>query len=154
ARIDGPVNVTDFDFALPPDLIAQEPPAVRGSSRLLYLDRASGEIRHTRIGALPELLDPGDVLVLNNTRVFPARLLGYRVPSGGAVECLLIGRVSTDGRTDEWEALMHPGLKLKPGARVTFEGAHVVHGEVIERRFFGRRLIRLWTDDGASVDDA
>ena len=144
------MHVRDFDFDLPPELIAQEPPAERGSSRLLLLDRASGAITHRTINALPELLAPGDVLVINNTRVFPARLLGRRVPSGGAVECLLTGH----NEDDRWEALVHPGQKLKPGARVVFEGARVLHGEILERRFHGRRLIRLWADDGGSVDDA
>ncbi len=144
------MHVRDFDFDLPPELIAQEPPAERGGSRLLLLDRASGAITHRTICALPELLVPSDVLVINNTRVFPARLLGRRVPSDGAVECLLTGHIEDD----QWEALVHPGQKLKPGARVVFEGARVLHGEILERRFHGRRLIRLWTDDGGSVDDA
>jgi S-adenosylmethionine:tRNA ribosyltransferase-isomerase len=102
-------------------------------------------------------LSAGDVLVVNNTRVFPARLLGLRVPSGGAVECLLVERVPDEmnGPGETWEALMHPGQKLKPGSRVRFEGAgQTIHGEVIERRFFGRRLIRLWTDDGRPIDHA
>ncbi|MDO8793093.1 MAG: tRNA preQ1(34) S-adenosylmethionine ribosyltransferase-isomerase QueA, partial [Vicinamibacterales bacterium] len=104
---------------------------------------------HATISALPELLQPGDVLVINNTRVFPARLLGRRVPSGGAVECLLVGHTGAD----EWEALMHPGQKLKPGAHVVFEGARTLHGEVLDRRFHGRRSIRLWTEDGSPVDE-
>ena len=88
------------------------------------------------------------MLVVNNTRVFPARLLGRRVPSGGAVECLLVGQTVGDGR---WEALVHPGQKLKPGARVVFEGPPTLHGEVLERRFHGRRVVRLWTEDAESV---
>jgi S-adenosylmethionine:tRNA ribosyltransferase-isomerase len=157
------VDVRDFDFDLPTELIAQEP-AARGSSRLLHLERATGAVAHTRIESLPDLLRAGDLLVVNNTKVFPARLLGRRVPTGGSVECLLIHRCQararhvpgTDGTesADEWEALMHPGQKLTPGARVVFEGIHTIHGEVLERRFFGRRLIRLWTDDGSTVDDA
>ena len=86
------MDVRDFDFDLPADLIAQEPAADRSSSRLLHLDRATGAIAHGRFAALPDHLAPGDLLVVNNTRVFPARLLGRRVPSGGAVECLLIRR--------------------------------------------------------------
>src|SRR6187455_3002057 len=85
------MDVRDFDFDLPAGLIAQEPAADRGSSRLLHLDRATGAIAHTRFAALPDLLAPDDLVVVNDTRVFPARLLGRRVPSGGAVECLLIG---------------------------------------------------------------
>src|SRR5580765_9080492 len=143
------MHIREFDFDLPPELIAQEPPAERGAARLLYLPRDGGPVVHTRIAALPDLLAPGDLLVVNNTRVFPARLLGRRVPSGGAVECLLVGR--TEG--GEWEALMHPGQKLKAGAQVVFEGARTLHGEVLDRRFHGRRSIRLWTEDGCSVDD-
>jgi S-adenosylmethionine:tRNA ribosyltransferase-isomerase len=154
--------VRDFDFDLPSELIAQTPAAERGAARLLHLSRSTGTIAHTTISALPDLLLPGDVLVVNDSRVFPARLLGRRVPSGGAVECLLIGRsedpngpAHARSRTEQvWEALMHPGQKLKPGARVTFDGPIVVHGEVLERHFFGRRLIRLWTDDGSPLDEA
>jgi S-adenosylmethionine:tRNA ribosyltransferase-isomerase len=154
------MDVREFDFALPAELIAQEPPAQRGTARLLWLDRGSGALTHTTVEHLPDSLRQGDVLVVNNTRVFPARLLGHRVPSGGAVECLLVGRVvktesplpADDG--EYWHALMHPGQKLRPGARVQFGHSPIIHGEVIERRFHGRRVIRLWTDDGSSVDAA
>src|SRR5512134_2566427 len=122
--------VRDFDFDLPPELIAQHPCAERGGARLLFLTRATGQIQHTTVAALPSLLAPGDLLVVNDTRVFPARLLGQRVPSGGLVECLLIARsdpsrtpvgsVSASAGGQVWEALMHPGQKLKPGARVAF----------------------------------
>ena len=87
------MDVRDFDFDLPPELIAQEPSPQRDSSRMLFLERATGAVSHRTIAALPEFLESGDVLVVNNTRVFPARLLGRRVPSGGAVECLLITQV-------------------------------------------------------------
>jgi S-adenosylmethionine:tRNA ribosyltransferase-isomerase len=90
------------------------------------------------------------VLVLNNTRVFPARLLGHRVPSGGDVECMLIRRLDDA----KWEALVHPGQKLKTGARVIFEGAHPVLGEILDLRFFGRRTVRLWTADGSDIEEA
>src|SRR5436190_17681199 len=107
--------VRDFDFELPPELVAQEPAADRSASRLLRLDRLTGAVQHRAIADLPDLLRPGDCLVVNNTRVFPARLLGRRVPGGGAVECLLIARVpaeeegsAVDGRGvgERWEALM------------------------------------------------
>lgn len=151
--------VSDFDFDLPPELIAQEPAAERGGSRLLHLSRATGGVSHHQVADLPALLRPGDLVVANDTRVFPARLLGRRVPSGGAVECLLVARrEETEGPSrsvEHWEALMHPGQKLKPGARVLFEGPDVLlRGEVMERRFHGRRTIRLWTEDGASVEAA
>jgi S-adenosylmethionine:tRNA ribosyltransferase-isomerase len=160
------MRVRDFDFDLPSELIAQAPAPERGTARLLHLSRATGVIGHFRVSSLPELLQPGDLLVVNNTRVFPARLLGRRMPSGGAVECLLIAPVHTDPTSapvasgagadgpQTWEALMHPGQKLKPGSRVIFDGASPLHGEVLERRFFGRRVIRLWTDGGGSVDRA
>src|SRR5471032_799268 len=152
------MDVRDFDFDLPPELIAQEPPAVRGGARLLHLDRDSGSIAHTQVSALANLLRAGDLVVVNNTRVFPARLIGRRDPSGGAVECLLVNRLrpgSDPGLTPElWEALVHPGQKLKPGARLIFEGIHTIHGEILERRHFGRRIVRLWTDDGSPLDQA
>ena len=84
------MRVSDFDFELPEELVAQHPPRQRGESRLLVLDRHTGAIQHTMFSRLPEFLHAGDRLVLNDTRVFPARLLGHRVPSGGAVECLLV----------------------------------------------------------------
>jgi len=149
------MDVRDFWFDLPPELIAQEPAAERSAARLLHLDRRTGALAHTSIAALPDLLRPGDLVVVNDTRVFPARLLGRRVPSGGAVECLLVRRVGTESEAETWEALMHPGQKLKPGALVIFEGtANAIHGEVLEQKFFGRRLIRLWTEDGSTLRDA
>jgi S-adenosylmethionine:tRNA ribosyltransferase-isomerase len=153
------MHIRDFDYDLPPELIAQEPTSDRGGARLLRLSRSTGAITHTRIAQLPLLLGPGDLVVVNDTRVFPARLLGRRVPSRGAVECLLIGRtMSPAGCENEpgewWEALMHPGQKLKSGARVVFEGVATIHGEVAELRGFGRRVIRLWTEETASLDEA
>lgn len=144
------MDVSQFDFDLPRELIAQEPAPDRSRARLLNLNRRTGAIVHSSIAALPDFLNAGDLVVVNNTRVFPARLLGRRVPSGGAVECLLIGRL----HDDVWEALMHPGQKLRPGARTIFEGPRLLHGEVLERRFYGRRVIRLWTPDGSPVDEA
>ncbi len=143
--------VSEFDFELPADLIAQAPSPVRGASRLLVLDRSSGGLSHRHVSDLPELLAPGDLVVINDTRVFPARLLGHRVPSGGAVECLLLARLDDE----RWDALMHPGQKLREGARVIFDGEGIcLHGEVLARHFQGRRTVRLWTDDGAPVDHA
>jgi S-adenosylmethionine:tRNA ribosyltransferase-isomerase len=148
------VDVREFDFDLPPELIAQEP-ARRGASRLLQLDRHTGRIVHGSIGDLPQVLREGDVVVVNNTRVFPTRLLGRRVPSGGTVECLLIGREEQGGPGGEtWQALMHPGQKLRPGARVVFEGTLTLHGEVLRQHFYGRRTIRLWREDEGSIDEA
>lgn len=140
--------VSDFDFELPDELIAQQA-VPRGTSRLMVVARDREGVQDALVSDLPGLLTPGDLIVVNNTKVFAARLLGRRDPSGGAVECLLLRRVEGD----VWEALMHPGQKLKPGARVIFEGAAgVLQGEVLERRFFGRRTIRLSTAAPAGVD--
>src|SRR5262245_17860488 len=126
------MDVAEFDFDLPPELIAQEPAPERTSARLLFLDRTHGDVAHTTIAALPTLLHRGDLLVVNNSRVFPARLLGRRVPSGGAVECLLVRCVEElSPGLEMWEALVHPGQKLKPGAEVVFDGAHTLHGVVL-----------------------
>src|SRR5580765_7218241 len=87
------MDVRAFDFDLPQELIAQEPAADRTAARLMVVRRGGGSIEHSSVAALPDLLRAGDLVVVNNTRVFPARLLGHRVPSGGAVECLLIRRL-------------------------------------------------------------
>jgi S-adenosylmethionine:tRNA ribosyltransferase-isomerase len=145
------VDVSDFDYELSPGLIAQEPPQQRGTSRLLVLPREAGPVTHTRFDALADHLRPGDLLVVNNTRVFPARLIGTRVPSGGTVECLLIGPAGGD----LWDALVHPGQKLKPGARMRFARRGVeLHGEVLDRHFYGRRTIRLQTAHEGGVQGA
>ena len=147
--------VSDFHFDLPNELIAQEP-LPRGESRLLAMDRRSGEARHLHVGDLPSLLRAGDLLVVNDTRVFAARLLGHRVPSGGAVECLLLGPAvarDPDG-SSVYDALVHPGQKLKPGARMRFEGvAGALSGEILEQRFFGRRRVRISAEPSGSVRD-
>jgi S-adenosylmethionine:tRNA ribosyltransferase-isomerase len=148
------VLVSDFDFDLPAHLIAQTA-AARGESRLLVLDRAARSWRESHVRRLPSLLAPGDLVVVNDTRVLPARLIGRRDPSGGAVECLLLDRVDDE----RWHALVHPGQKLKPGSRMVFEDAVRAPGvriaaEVLERQFFGRRLIRLAAAGAADVDAA
>ncbi len=145
------MDVSDFDFDLPADLVAQFPASDRTAARLLVLDRSSKTWSHRVVADLPRLLAHGDLLVVNDTRVFPARLLGRRDPSGGAVECLLIRHVAGD----RWEALVHPGQKLKPGAFARFDAEGVaLRAEILERRFHGRREIRLWREDGGDVDDA
>jgi S-adenosylmethionine:tRNA ribosyltransferase-isomerase len=149
------VNVSDFDFDLPDARIAQEA-SERGRSRLLVLRRDTGAVEHAMFADLERFLRAGDLLVLNDTRVFPARLLGHRDPSGGDVECLLMGRPrlveGAEPGAEEWDALVHPGQKLKPGARMRFDGAGVsLHGEILARRFQGRRSVRLWTTDPGGV---
>ena len=146
------MNVSDFDFELPESLIAQHPSHQRGASRLLVL-RGDGGIEHGTFTDLGRHLVAGDLLILNNTRVFPARLVGCRVPTGGVAECLLLNRESSGARTrtpaagsEVWECLVHPGQKLKPGARIAFEhGGVAIEGEVLSMHFQGRRTIRLTT---------
>src|SRR6186997_1033441 len=148
------MRVDDFDFELPADQIAQEP-RPRGGSRLLIVDRAAGTWREATFREVPELLNPGDAVIANDTRVYPARLIGRRDPSGGRVECLLLERESDA----EWSALVHPGQKLKAGARMVFEDPARAPGvridaEVLARRFFGRRVVRLTVSGAASIDEA
>ena len=129
---------SDFYFDLPQELIAQTPLDRRDASRLLCLDRSSGAMEHKFFYNLPELLQPGDCLVLNDSRVLPARLIGHRLPGGGVCEILLL----TQREPDLWECLVRPGKKLRPGARVSFgdgELTAVVESEVTD----GNRLVRF-----------
>ncbi len=132
-------RASDFDYQLPPELIAQHPLPDRAASRLLVLDRARGEMRHLRFAELVTLVAPEDVLVLNVSRVIPARLRGTR--EGGAAAELLLVRELPDGT---WLALGHPGGKLKPGRRVRFgddsaaEIVDVLGGGLRRVRFAGR----------------
>jgi S-adenosylmethionine:tRNA ribosyltransferase-isomerase len=124
-----------------------------------------GGIEHTEFSNLSAYLASGDVLVLNDTRVFPARLLGHRVPSGGAVECLLLDQIpnrespTTNHQppttNQHWSALVHPGQKLKPGALMVFERAGVrIDAEVVGMHFHGRRTVRLSTDHAGGLAEA
>ena len=145
------MNVADFDFHLPEHLIAQEPAAERAGSRLLTLDRATGRLSHRRFSELPSLLQPGDLLVVNDTRVFPARLIGTRLPGGGAAECLLVRPAQ---EPDTWIALVHPGQRLRERSRMRFEAhGRVLHAEIVGLHFHGRRTVKLWTEDGSAVRD-
>lgn len=146
----------DFEFDLPAELIAQAP-APRGASRLMVLPRDGGAPEHSVVARLPDHLRAGDLLVVNNTRVFAARLIGRRAPTGGAVECLLLARVEEETHPGEppselWDALVHPGQKLRPGAQVRFEGdAGALSAEIVERRYYGRRRVRLRAEHGGSI---
>lgn len=110
------VKTSDFNYDLPQELIAQTPLERRDGSRLMTLNRETGEISHRHFFDLPEFLKPGDTLVLNDSRVLPARLYGKRNPTGGAVELLLL----KEGSDGSWECLARPGRKLKPGEEVSF----------------------------------
>jgi S-adenosylmethionine:tRNA ribosyltransferase-isomerase len=129
---------TDFDYDLPEELIAQTPGPQRDGSRLLTLDRRTGETGHLHFFDLPKLLRPGDCLVLNDSRVLPARLFGRREPDGAAVEVLLL----IDRGERVWECLVRPGRKVKEGARLSF-GEGVLTAQVIGEIEGGNRLIRF-----------
>ena len=130
----------DFWYDLPEELIAQTPLQQRDSSRLLSLDRNSGEIRHRHFYDIIEDLRPGDCLVMNDSRVLPARLLGRR-PTGGAVEILLL----RDLGTKQWECLCKPGRKMQVGSRVIFGNGELA-AEVIEVKEDGNRIVRFEYD--------
>jgi len=132
------IKTSDFYFELPPELIAQTPIAQRDASRLLALQKDSGEIRHMHFHDLPTLLRPGDCLILNDSRVLPARLIGQRYPSGGAAEVVLL----VDRGDKVWECIVRPGRKLRVGARITF-GNGKLNAEVTEVLENGNRLLRF-----------
>ena len=132
---------SDFYFELPKELIAQDPLEDRSASRLLHLDKLTGSVDHHVFKEVPEFLKPGDCLVLNNTKVIPARLLGEREGTGGHVEVLLLARKDKD----VWETLVKPGKKCKPGAKLTF-GDGILKAEVLETVEEGNRLVRFTYD--------
>ena len=129
---------SDFYFDLPQELIAQDPLEDRSASRLLHLNKVTGEVDHHVFKEVPEFLRPGDCLVLNNTKVIPARLLGEREGTGAHVEVLLLSRKEKD----VWETLVKPGKKCKPGTRLSF-GDGLLRAEVLETVDEGNRLIRF-----------
>jgi S-adenosylmethionine:tRNA ribosyltransferase-isomerase len=129
------VLTSDFDYELPPASIAQEA-APRGESRLLVLDR-EGAGRHAQVRDLPSLLRPGDLLVLNDTRVIPARLFGRRAGSTGKMELLLIERLSDR----EWDALVKPGRRARPGTVIELDST--LSAEVVDKREDGRHRLRF-----------
>jgi S-adenosylmethionine:tRNA ribosyltransferase-isomerase len=140
--------ITDFDFDLPPELIAQQPPAERGQSRMLVMDRATGELRDSRFADLPSLLKPGDVLVLNDSRVIPARLYARRTlrrereKPTGRIEVML----TEPAGDNRWHALVRPGRKVAIGEILVFPsppGGVELKAEVLERGEFGERLLEF-----------
>lgn len=132
------MKTSDFYFELPADLIAQDPLEDRSASRLLVVDKATGAIKHEAFCNIIDYLHPGDCLVLNNTKVLPARLLGIKEETGANVEVLLLKR----REKDIWETLVKPGKKIRPGAVLSFGGG-LLRAKVLEIREEGNRLIQF-----------
>ena len=132
------MKTSDFYYDLPQELIAQTPLDKRDTSRLMTLDRASGAVEHHHFYELPDFLNPGDCLILNNSRVLPARLLGQRLPGGGACEVLLL----IDRGDKTWECLVRPGRKMRTGAKLSF-GEGELTAQVVEELPDGNRLVRF-----------
>ena len=132
------MNVKDFYFDLPQELIAQDPLEDRASSRLLVLDKKTGEVTHRGFRDILEYLKPGDCLVINDTKVIPARLFGVKEDMGAKIEVLLLKR----REHDIWETLVKPGKKAKPGTRIVF-GEGLLTGTVLETVDDGNRLIQF-----------
>ena len=130
---------SDFYFDLPEELIAQDPLEDRTASRLLTLNRQSGEVQHHIFKEIIDYLQPGDCLVLNDTKVIPARLLGKKADTGAGVEVLLLKRLEKD----MWETLVKPGKKCKPGTRLCF-GEGLLEAQVVESTPEGNRIIRFF----------
>lgn len=135
------MNVKDFDFYLPEELIAQHPLEERDSSRLMVLNKKTGEINHKKFRDIIGYLNEGDTLVLNNTRVMPARLIGEKEETGGKIEFLLLKRVEKD----QWECLAKPGKSARVGRRFTF-GEGKLKAEVIEVKDNGNRIVEFYYD--------
>ena len=133
------LRTSDYFFDLPEELIAQDPLEDRSSSRLLVLDKNTGETKHKSFKDILEYIRPGDCLVLNNTKVIPARLLGVKEDTGAAVEVLLLKR----REDDVWETLVKPGKKLRPGAKMVF-GDGILKAEVLEVVEEGNRLVKFY----------
>lgn len=132
------MKLSDFYYELPQELIAQEPAAQRDQSRLLVLDKISGDIEHKSFKDIISYLNSGDCLVLNNTRVIPARLFGVKEGTLGKIEFVLLKRIDRD----TWEVILKPGKKAKPGSRFVFGSGELI-GEVIEIVDDGNRIVKF-----------
>ncbi|MCC0646930.1 tRNA preQ1(34) S-adenosylmethionine ribosyltransferase-isomerase QueA [Clostridioides sp. ZZV15-6598] len=135
------MKTSDFKFDLPQELIAQVPIEDRASSRLMVLDKETGEIEHKVFRDIIEYLSPGDCLVLNNTRVIPARLIGEKLETGGKIEFLLLKRTEED----TWQALVKPGKRAKVGTKFSFGNGKLI-GEVVDLSDEGSRIIKFHYD--------
>ena len=132
------MDVKDFDYELPEELIAQDPLKDRSASRLMVLGRKSGTVEHRKFTDILEYLNPGDCLVINNTKVIPARLFGTKKETGAGIEILLLKRLEND----IWETLVKPGKKAKPGTTIVFADG-LLTGKVIDVAEDGNRLIQF-----------
>jgi len=132
------MKLSDFDYKLPEELIAKSPAEKRDASRLMVLHRNDGKIEHRRFGDIVEYLDPSDILVVNNTKVIPARLIGRKKGTGGEVEILLLRQEEKS----HWNCLVRPGRRLMPGAKVEFKNGQM-EAEIVEYRPGGQRLVRF-----------
>ena len=132
------MKTSDFNYELPKELIAQTPLEKRDTSRLMTLDRKTGAWEHHHFYELPDFLEPGDCLILNNSRVLPARLLGQRIPGGGACEVLLL----IDRGEKTWECLVRPGRHMREGTKLSFGNGELT-AEVTEVLLDGNRLVRF-----------
>ena len=135
------MKTSDFKFDLPQELIAQVPIEDRASSRLMVLDKETGNIEHKVFRDIIEYLNPGDCLVLNNTRVIPARLIGEKLETGGKIEFLLLKRTEED----TWQALVKPGKRAKVGTKFSFGNGKLI-GEVVDLSDEGSRIIKFHYD--------
>ncbi|UCE19069.1 MAG: tRNA preQ1(34) S-adenosylmethionine ribosyltransferase-isomerase QueA [Gemmatimonadota bacterium] len=140
------MKTSDFDYQLPQELIAQFPAVKRDESRLMVLDRPRKSIEHRRFRDIVEYLNAGDCLVVNETKVFPARLRGKRIPTGGTVEIFLL----REQKKGLWEALVQPGRRTQKGLRVSF-GADAFTGEIVDRMNDGKRLIQF--EEGVDIEE-
>lgn len=135
------MKTSDFYYDLPQELIAQEPLKIRSESRLMVLDKSSGEIAHRHFYDIAEYLNEGDTLILNDTKVLPARLYGAKEDTGGAIEFLLLHKHTLD----TWEVILKPGRRAKPGARFVF-GNGELKAEILDVVNDGNRLVRFEYD--------
>ena len=135
------MKTSDFYYDLPEELIAQEPLKKRDESRLMVLDKTNGEIKHKHFYDIVDMIKPGDALILNDTRVLPARLYGVKEGTGGAIEFLLLNKHSLD----TWEVILKPGRRAKPGARFVF-GEGKLKAEILDVINDGNRLVKFEYD--------
>jgi S-adenosylmethionine:tRNA ribosyltransferase-isomerase len=148
------LKISDFDYNLPTEFIAQTPIEPRDASRLLVVQRETGSLIHRHFRDIGDYLRPGDLLIANQSRVIPARLLGHRAETGGAVEVLLLAERPDLGR-DYWETLVRPGRRLREGARILFNdatGITKLQAEILQRTDAGGRIVHFSVPDQHNAD--